>query len=157
MTQRSLPLIDRRKIEAELLGPLHQTLLQTFGPDQALQAIRATIQPIARMAGQRFAASAPTGPSLEHFATILDVWGQNQAIVVQDALVEGDTLTFRVAVCKYAQLYASMGLPQELAAALSCERDLPFAQGYSPKLRMERPDTILAGCQACVFRFTWGD
>jgi hypothetical protein len=155
MTRPPLPLIERRKIEAELLGPLYETLRRTQGQTQALETIRAAIQPLARIAGARFAANAPEGPSLRHFATVLDLWAQNQAIGIQDARLEGDTLTFRVTACKYAELYSAMGLPPELAAAISCERDLPFAQGYSPSLRMERPDTLLAGRPACLFRFVW--
>lgn len=150
-------MLARRTAEAQALAAVYQTLLPRLGEGGALDAVRVALDALAADAGRAFAAQAPHGPGLEHFATILDLWRGSGVLDVEDVVLVGDTLTFRVTRCGYVQAYRSMGLPEVLVGELSCRRDAPFARGYHHGLRLERPETIAAGHDACGFRFTWSE
>jgi len=149
---------QRRRIEAEILADVHAVLRETMpGPEAVATIARATAR-AARRAGAAFAAAAPGGPSLEHFFGVVALWRAGGALDVQDVALEGRTLRLTVTRCAYADLYLKdMGLSPELAQALSCSRDEAFAQGYSPRLRMERPRTLAQGAPHCSFLYRWED
>lgn len=155
MTEKDVPLILRRKIEAELMERVRNVLAARLGKDAALDILAEAVDRAAFQAGQAFASSAPEGPSLSHFAGVLNLWRGSGALEIADVRLEGTSLTFAVTRCDYASTYAAMGLSPDMAATLSCRRDAAFAAGYSPRLRMSRPDTIARGAARCGFVFTW--
>ncbi len=156
-TEAGVPLLDRRCIEAAALAALYETLVARFNRETALAVVGETLDRLAREAGRAFAASAPDGPSLAHFASTVDAWRRGGALCIENYRQDGRSISFDVTRCRYAENYRDMGLPEELATRLSCDRDAPFAAGYSPKLKLSRPETIAAGAGCCPFTFTWED
>lgn len=151
------PLIEQRAIEAQIFRAFYLTLSAKAGKTAALAAVAEAVEALGLAAGQAFAATAPNGPSFDHFATILDIWRASGALEVENARQTGRELTFTVTRCAYVERYRTMGLPEELVGLVSCGRDEPFARGYSPKLALERPQTLATGAPGCAFRFTWRD
>lgn len=154
----SLPMIERRALEAELLLAIHRAASAVAGPEQARAILEAAIDESAAAAGRSFAASAPAesgGPSLAHFASVLDRWSQGGVLVIEDVRLTQSELTFRVTRCGYMERYAELGVPPELRTVFSCRRDQGFAEGYSPNLRMTRPETLGEGGDCCRFSFAW--
>ena len=145
----------RRTIEAELAHRIFTAALSTLSEAGALSILNTAIDAAAREAGQAFAAKAPNGPSLAHFAQVLDLWQAGGALSITDIRQGDDSLDFTVTRCGYMEMYHEMGLPTVLHATLSCRRDAAFAAGYSPHLRLERPQTISEGAPGCLFRFRW--
>lgn len=155
MAETSVSLLDRRRIEAETLFAVYNELLQTRSERSALDTIAHTVSAMAFAKGRAFAAQAPDKPSLEHFATIVDVWNGTGALQIEDVGRRPDSLAFTVKRCAYAELYREMELPQALIPVLSCQRDAPFARGYSPRLQFTRQQTIAEGEDFCDFLFEW--
>ena len=152
----SIPLSARRAIEAQFALRMYTVALPTLGPDAALRVLNAAIDAAAREAGQAFAACAPhSTPSLEHFSQVLDTWQAGGALTITDLERGPDFLNFSVSRCGYMEMYRDMDLPTVLHATLSCRRDAAFAEGYSPQLRLERPETISGGAARCLFMFRW--
>ena len=151
MSTPAIPQIERRKIEAELLERLRTVLAQELGEERALEFVRRASLDAARQAGAAFAKSAPQGPNLAHFATILERWREGNALDIEDVRLSGDSLTFRVTRCAYAEAYRAMGLSPDMADIASCCRDFGFVEGYSPHLRLERSKTIAQGSPHCLF------
>jgi len=54
--------------------------------------------------------------------------------------------------CRYAETYRAMGLG-EIGAVLSCERDGAFCEGYHPRIKLARTQTIMQGADHCDFRY----
>ncbi len=150
-----IPLLPRRRVEAEILLRVYTALCPRIGTDAALQVIVAAVEASAEAAGREFARQAPGGPSLEHFATVVDRWREGGALDVEGPAIRGNVLELTVTRCAYAELYRSMRLPEALARILSCRRDAAFARGYHPSLRLERSPTLAEGAPACRFRFVW--
>lgn len=157
MPEPQIALLDRRRIEAEMLAQVYETLIVDFDESAALAFIEKTLRRAAFAAGQAFAAKAPDGPCLKHFATVLDLWRGTGALDIQDVRLEDTTLRFDVTRCSYAQLYRDMDLPRPLAQTISCCRDEPFAMGYSRNIAFRRANTIASGGTVCDFLFTWKD
>ena len=55
--------------------------------------------------------------------------------------------------CNYAEMYREHGL-QELGFLLSCGRDFALMEGFNPKIRFTRTQTIMEGAPFCDFRFS---
>jgi len=151
----NVKLNERRVIEAELAKRIFDAALPTLGQSGALALLNAAIDQAAAEAGKAFAAKAPGGPSLAHFAQVLGLWQAGGALTLADIHQDADSLDFTVTRCGYMEMYSEMGLPAVLHATLSCRRDAAFAAGYSPNLRLERPQTISEGASGCIFRFRW--
>ena len=134
-----IPLLARRRIEAEILSRVFAALSDRVGEDAALEVIGEAVEAAAESAGREFAASAPGAAGLEHFATVIDRWREGRALAVEDVRLSASALSFRVTRCAYADLYRTMGLPPALAGVLSCLRDAAFARGYDRRLRLDQP------------------
>ncbi len=147
-----IPLLARRRIEAEILARVYASLARRLGEEAAQEVIGEAVEAAAEASGRDFAAQAPEGPGLAHFATVLDRWTEGGALELRDVRLAGDTLEFDVTRCAYAELYRSLGLPAALGYALSCRRDAAFARGYLPGLALDRSPTLAEGAPACRFR-----
>lgn len=148
--------LAQRTIEAQAIHNLWRVLVERLGEEAALDMVGIASERSAHEAGRAFAATAPQGPSLAHFATILERWQAGDALEVEDVRLTATELTFRVTRCQYMGGYERAGIPPALWPRLSCVRDAAFARGYHPGLALERSQTIGLGDSQCVFRFVWG-
>ncbi len=152
-----MTLLEQRRIEAAVLAQTYAVLAARLGREDALAVIEDVVRGAARKAGEAFAAGAPDGPGLDHFAAVAETWQAGGALVIENVRRSGNTFSFDVTRCRYAEAYREMGLPEELATRISCLRDGAFVTGYSEKLRFSRPETIASGAARCPFTFTWND
>ena len=153
MSGHEISQLHLRRIQGETLFGVYKVLKLEMGEQAALSVIRRTVEENATLEGQKFARSAPNGPSLAHFATVLDRWRNSGALEIQDIQTSDNELSFVVTRCEYAESYRLMGIPPALAYVLSCSRDATFARGYMPSLVLDRSATIVQGGPACEFRF----
>jgi len=151
-----IPLSARRAIEAEIITKIMASAELRVGGAEARAILDDAIATAAFTAGQAFAAKAPGGaPSLEHFAKVLDIWQMGGALDITDIRQDESSLSFSVTRCGYMDLYRQLGFPARLYWSLSCSREAAFAAGYSPRLALERPETIEQGAKRCAFLFRW--
>lgn len=156
MTQLPLSQLKQRRIEAEMLVNAYEVLERHFGEDSALAIVGETVEQAGRKAGKDFAASAPNGPSLEHFSSVFEFWGANNALGIDRQEISGSVMVMDITRCEYIRMYIEeMGLSQKLAYTLSCRRDMAFTKGYSEHLQLARETTLAAGGSMCPFRFVW--
>ena len=77
--------------------------------------------------------------------------------VLHSLTEQSDTsFQFNVVKCRYAETYKAMGLG-EIGHLLSCNRDGAFCEGYDPKLKLERTQTIMQGASHCDFKYRFED
>ena len=149
-----LPMIERRRIEATILKHVYDTLKESHGKEVAArtvaQAVRASsVEQAAEMAKQ-----AEGGTSLQSFVDIQSLWTMGGALAIEPVERTETTFAFNVTRCRYAEMYREMGLG-EIGHLLSCQRDGTFCEGYDPKLKMTRTQTIMQGASHCDFRYTY--
>ncbi|ATR22247.1 L-2-amino-thiazoline-4-carboxylic acid hydrolase [Roseomonas mucosa] len=150
--QAVTPIIERRRIEAELLKEVYETLKAKLGREAAQELIAESVRRSAIAQAAGFAASTPGGTSLQSFVDIQRHWTAGGALEIETVGRDATHFAFNVTRCRYAEMYRAMGLG-EIGHLLSCQRDGAFCEGYDPKLKMERTQTIMGGASHCDFRY----
>ena len=115
---------------------------------------RLVVNDLRREQAKAFAAAAPGGPSLKAFQDVMPLWTKGGALEIEVKEQSEETFTFNVVRCRYAETYKAMGLG-EIGHLLSCNRDGAFCEGYDPKLKLERTQTIMQGASHCDFKYRY--
>ena len=150
----SMPILTRRRIEAEFARGVYEEMRTELGEPAARRILAAAIVRMARDAGARAAGEAPGGtPDLDSFRAIQQLWTAEDALSTEVLESTPTTFNFNVTRCRYAEMYRAMGLA-ELGAVLSCNRDASFCEGYDPGLKLTRTQTLMDGATHCDFRYS---
>ena len=151
-----LSMLEKRTIEAEILKEVYLTLKESHGEDVAKKTIAESVRRSAIEQARAFAAAAPGGPSLKAFQDVMPLWTKGGALEIEIKDQSADSFTFNVVRCRYAETYKAMGLG-EIGHLLSCNRDGAFCEGYDPKLKLARSQTIMQGASHCDFKYRYED
>jgi hypothetical protein len=146
-----LPLLERREIEARIVGPLIRAFSDELGQERTLEIVAGVIRELARESGAELARVLGE-QTLGAFAQSLDRWRENGALEIDVLEQSPARLSFNVTRCRYAEMYRALGLA-DLGASLSCQRDFALAQGFNPAIELTRTQTIMGGAPFCDFRF----
>jgi hypothetical protein len=149
-----LSMLEKRKIEAEILKEVYETLKASHGETVARKTIAESVRRSAIEQARQFAAATPGGTSLRAFQDVMPLWTKGGALEIEVKEQTDRTFTFNVTRCRYAETYKAMGLG-EIGHLLSCNRDGAFCEGYDPKLKLERTQTIMQGASHCDFRYRY--
>jgi hypothetical protein len=149
-----LSMLEKRKIEAEILKEVYETLKASHGEEVARKTIAESVRRSAIAQARAFAAAAPGGTSLAAFQDVMPLWTKGGALEIEVKERSDSSFAFNVTRCRYAETYKAMGLG-EIGHLLSCNRDGAFCEGYDPKLKLERTQTIMQGASHCNFKYTY--
>ena len=147
-----LGILARRRIEAAIIAPIYDEMRKAIGEAKAREILRNAIRRAAVEAGAEMAARAPGGADLESFKSILHLWTKDDALTIEVLDDAPGVLDFNVRRCRYAETYRAMGLG-DIGDILSCNRDGAFCEGYDPRIRLTRTQTIMGGASHCDFRY----
>jgi len=149
-------LLERRRIEAEIVKPIYQALVQEIGAERARELLARVVRALAQDAGRRFAEQHGGKTDLRTFAEIIPLWQEGGALEITFREQSENALAFDVTRCRYAEMYESLGI-RELGPVLSCGRDGGLCEGFNPRIRLSRTQTIMQGARCCDFRYTIED
>jgi hypothetical protein len=147
-----LGILARRRIEAAIIAPIYDEMRQAIGEAKARDILRRAIRRAAIDAGAEMAERAQGSADLESFKAILPLWTKDDALTIEVIDDAPGVLDFNVKRCRYAETYRAMGLG-EIGDILSCNRDGAFCEGYDPRIRLTRTQTIMGGASHCDFRY----
>lgn len=147
-----LPILERRRIEAQILRHAHEVIAARSGQDEADAVIGAAVSRSAIDQGRGFAEALGHTPGFEDFAAILPNWTRDDALEIEMLETSAERFEFNVRRCRYAEMYHEMGLGR-IGHLLSCNRDGDFCIGYNPQMQMTRTQTIMGGASHCDFRY----
>ena len=148
----SVPIIIRREIEALITVPLIKAFIEEFGREPALKVTEAVILSLARQTGELLKVICG-GNSMEHLQKVLPLFSQGGAQEFELLESTSTKAAINITRCKYAEMYREHGL-EEFGFLLSCGRDFALMQGFNPKIRFTRTQTIMEGALFCDFRFS---
>jgi hypothetical protein len=151
MAEEGLTILERRKIEGEIIKPIHRVLVRELGREKADWLIGQAVEEAAEEAGRAEAARLGRG-DLRAFAEILPNWARGGALETQMIESSDTALDYDVTRCRYAELYREMGL-SDIGFLLSCGRDGAFMKGFAPDVELKRTGTIMTGEGRCDFRY----
>ena len=150
----NLSMLAKRRIEAEILGHVYEVLKASHGKEAAMKAIGDAVRRSAIEQAERFAAETKEGTSLQHFVDMSKLWQKEDALKIEVRRKTDTEYDFDVVRCRYSEMYREMGLG-EIGHLLSCQRDGSFCEGYDPRLKMTRTQTLMQGASHCDFRYTY--
>ena len=146
-----ITLLERRRIEAEIVAPLVRAFAADIGEERAVAIVRGVIDSLAHRAGGELARSVAEA-SLHAFASCLDRWTEGNALEIETLESTDARLSFNVVRCRYAEMYHALGLG-DLGSTLSCRRDFSLVEGFNSNIKLARTQTIMEGASHCDFRF----
>ena len=148
-----LPILQQRRIEANILKHVYEKLSERFGKEQAREIVQETVSQSAIEQGKTFADQIDGDPNLKDFYDILPLWSRDGALEIDVLEASPDKLDFNVKRCRYAEMYREMGIG-EIGDLLSCQRDGDFCIGYNAEIEFRRTQTIMGGASHCDFRYS---
>ena len=150
MTQ--LPIIERRRIEAQILKNVHEVIEERAGTAEADAVIGDAVSRSAIQQGKAFADELGHTPDFQDFADIMPNWTAGGSLEIEHLHTSAERFEFNVTRCRYAEMYREMGLGR-IGHLLSCNRDGDFCIGYNPDMKLTRTQTIMKGASHCDFRY----
>jgi hypothetical protein len=149
---QTISMLEKRRIEAEMLKEVYDVLVARHGKDEAREIIRLAVANSAITQGKTFRARYDHEPDLEDFASHLHLWEKDNALERDLLHKSPDRLEYNITRCEYAKMYRDMGLG-EIGHLLSCNRDGSFCIGYSKNIKLTRTQTLMQGASHCDFRY----
>ena len=146
-----MSVLDRRRIEAMVLGPMLRAFAERFGAEETRREAVKVITELAREQGRAFAERVG-GQDLKSFADNKDAWRRNGALEIEVLESTKDAYSFNVTRCRYAEMYRELGFG-DLGDIFSCTRDFEFSKGFNPDVELTRTQTIMKGAAFCNFRY----
>jgi hypothetical protein len=147
-----LSVLERRRIEAGVLGPMLRAFQEKFGAEATKEVARKVITEIAQKQGRELAKFLGDN-DLDAFAASKEPWRRGGSLEVKELKRTPQEYSFNVTRCRYAEMYRDMGY-SELGEIFSCTRDFEFSRGFNSRIRLKRTQTIMQGAAFCDFRYT---
>ena len=151
-----LPMLERRRIEAEILKHVYDTLKQSHGVEVARTTLADAVRRSSIAQAAEYAAQVGGNTSLQTFIDRQTVWRAGDALTVQVKEQTDTRYVYDVTRCRYAEMYREIGLG-EIGHLLSCQRDGTFCEGYDKRLKLTRTQTLMQGASHCDFHYTYED
>ena len=148
-----LPILQQRRIEANILKHVYENLIERFGKEQAREIVQKIVSQSAIEQGKTFADQIDGDPNLKDLYDILPLWSRDGALEIDVLEASPNKLDFNVKRCRYAEMYREMGIG-EIGDLLSCQRDGDFCIGYNAEIEFRRTQTIMGGASHCDFRYS---
>lgn len=152
MTGVPMGILERRRIEAEIIRPIYAEMKASLREEAAQAILARAIRAAAIEAGRGFAAGEGGATDLDSFRALLPLWTKDDALEIDVVAATPERFDYDVRRCRYAEMYRAMGLG-EIGHLLSCNRDGAFCEGYDPRIRLTRTQTIMGGASHCDFRY----
>jgi hypothetical protein len=147
-----MDVIDRRQVEALILGPMLKAFQNEIGVEKTNEIARTVITSLAREQGEQFAQDIGSN-ELEDYASNKDAWRRNGALEIEVIHSDNQEYSFNVTRCKYAEMYNELGY-SDLGEIFSCARDFEFCSGFNSEIKLRRTQTIMGGASHCDFRYS---
>jgi len=148
-----LSLLDKTRIQAQVLVPVLRALRAELGKDKADAIVKQALRDWSK---QLFAAIGDVidGSPRRKWAAIQSVWGEVSGKEVEFEILRQDkeALDIDVTRCRFAEFFRALGEP-ELGALLICKADFDIAAVGEGEVSLDRAQTIMQGTPGCTFRY----
>src|SRR5262245_13731155 len=122
---QQLAMLERRRIEAQILKHVYDTLQASHGKEVAQNTLAAAVRASSMAQAREMAQQVAGNTSLGTFIDRQELWTRGGALEWQVIERSESRYRYNVTRCKYAEMYRDMGLG-EIGHLLSCQRDGTF-------------------------------
>ncbi len=153
MVVPEMSLLDKTRIQAQVLVPVLRALRAEFGKDKVDAVARQALRDWSR---QVFAAigAGIEGSQRRKWATMQDALFQvtGREVSVEERRHDKEALEFDITSCRFAEFFRALDEP-ELGALLVCATDIDITAAGGGDVSLERAQTIMNGAPSCTFRY----
>ena len=126
-----LPVLERRRIQAEVIKPIYEAMVTRIGEDMAREILGGAIKKAAIAEGRRFAERDGDNGGLQGFVDMQHLWEADGALETEVIEQTETTYVYKVNRCRYAEMYRDMGMA-DIGFLLSCNRDARSVKVTTP-------------------------
>ena len=150
---KTTPLMERVKLQTEVLLPLLRHLRAELGVEKANNLFYPVLRRMTKDWIMEIASSKSKDP-IENFRKTSELHlTYFEGDVDMDVLrADDERLEVNVTGCRYADFFRQLGEP-ELGSILTCEMDDHIAELSAPAVSLSLTDTIMKGGTHCPFRY----
>jgi hypothetical protein len=153
MVDPEISLLDKTKIQAQVLVPVMRALRAELGNDKAdaivKQALRDWSKELFAAIGDDIEGSAKRKWAVMHSALAAV---SERDVDVAMRRQDKEALEFDVTRCRFAEFFRAVGEP-DLGALLVCSTDVDIAAAGSGEVSFDRAQTLMQGAPSCTFRY----
>jgi|SRR5262245_27619104 len=148
-----IPLIEKIKIQAQVLVPLIKALQTELGAERANAIVRNGLGDLFRQYGETWWRKQGGSDLGENMASAFDRFAAGDALDYEVLKQTPDAFDVNVTGCRYARFFQELGEP-ELGFLLVCSADFTVAEGFGAGIELTRTQTIMQGAGHCDFRYS---
>ena len=153
MVDSRLSLLDKTRIQAQVLLPLLRSLRAELGHEMAdaiaRQALRGWSQQLFAEVGQSVEGS-PQRKWAAMYTALADFTLQD--VTVEMIRRDETALEFDITQCRFAAFFRALGEP-DLGALLVCAADFDIVAAGGSEVSLTREQTLMQGAPSCTFRY----
>jgi hypothetical protein len=153
MVDPRLSLLDKTKIQAQVLVPVLQALRAELGKDKSDTLVRQALRDWSK---QLFAAVGDSveGSPRRKWAAMQTALTEITEREVTFEMIRHDkeAMEFDVTDCRFAEFFRALGEP-ELGALLVCATDFDIVAAGGDEVELMRDQTLMQGAPSCTFRY----
>ena len=153
MVDPALSLLDKTRIQAQVLVPVMKALRAELGKEKADAIVKQALRDWSK---HLFAAigDGVQGSSRGKWAAMHTAMAEitERDVAVEMRRHDADALEFDITRCRFAEFFRALGEP-ELGSLLICETDFDIAAAGSGEVGLTREQTIMQGAPSCTFRY----
>jgi hypothetical protein len=147
-----VPLIERIKMQAQVLVPLVKALRTEVGEERANLIVRKALGDLYRKHAEKWWRKQAGSDLGEKMASAFDQFAAGDALEYDVVNQAAEAFDVDVTKCRYAEFYKELGEP-ELGFLLVCSGDFHMAEGFGAGVELTRSQTIMQGASHCDFRY----
>ena len=148
-----LSLLDKTRIQAQVLVPVLQVLRAELGKARADAIVKQALRDWSK---QLFAAIGDSvdGSLRRKWAAMHTAMAESteRDVTVDMRRHDKEALEFDITHCRFAEFFRALGEP-ELGALLICETDFDIAAAGGSAVTLTRDQTLMQGAPSCTFRY----
>jgi predicted hydrocarbon binding protein len=148
-----ISLLDKTRIQAQVLAPMLRALRAELGKDKADAIVRQALRDWSKQLFAAIGDGVEGGPRRK-WAAIQSIWGEvsGREVTVEILRHDKEAMDIDVTRCRFAEFFRALGEP-ELGALLICEADFDIASVGESEVSLDRVQTIMQGAPRCTFRY----
>jgi len=150
-----LSLLDKTRIQAQVLVPVLQALRTELGKDKADAIVRQALRDWSRLLFAAVGASVE-GSGRRKWAAMQSALTDitEREVTVDMRRRDKEALEFDVTQCAFAEFFRALGEP-ELGGLLICQTDHDIVAASDGAVSLTRDQTLMQGAPSCRFRYTF--
>jgi hypothetical protein len=148
-----ISMLDKVKIQAQVLVPVMQALREKLGRDEADALVKGALRDWSKAIFAGIAEGIDGSPRKKFAAMNTALADVTEREVTFDMhRRDKQALEFDIRSCRFAEFFRALGEP-ELGALLICQTDVDIADAGGSEVSFSRTQTLMQGGSCCNFRY----